>query len=550
MTGGTAIGQYLIDRLHGLGVEHVFGVPGDYVLGFFGLLAQSPLKVINTCDEQGAGFAADAYARLRGLGVVCITYCVGGLKVANTTAQAYAEKSPVVVISGAPGVRERVKNPLLHHKVRDFDTQLNVFQQFTVDAAVITNPEVAFEQIDRVLAAAMRYKRPVYIELPRDVVAMPGARDHAYREPADTSDPDALQEGIQEAVAMVRAARQPVIIAGVELHRFGLQGKLLELLDRSRIPVAATVLSKSVISEAHPCYLGVYEGAVAHEAVRDYVETSDCLLLLGAPMSDMDLGINTAHLDVGHSVYATSERFSIRHHVYEQVLLADVLQGLIDADLGPRTIPEDMPHPEVPHGFTPDPGRRITVRRLLHRLNAFITEEAAADTILIADVGDALFASLDLYIPKATDYLSPAYYTSLGFAVPAAIGAQMAAPHQRPLVIVGDGAFQMTGMELATIVRYGLDPIIIVLNNGGYTTERPMLDGPFNDILPWRYAELPRVLGAGRGFTVETEDDLERALTTARESPGEFSLLDVHLDRLDMSTALERLTSLLGKRVR
>src|SRR5215470_7981271 len=163
------ISQYLIERLHALGVRHVFGVPGDYVLGLLRELDKSALQVVNTCDEQGAGFAADAYARVRGLGAVCVTYCVGGLKVANTTAEAFAEQSPVVVISGAPGTNERAKNPLLHHKVRDFDTQLKVFEQLTVAATVLDDAQTACGEIDRVLAAAVRQRRPVYIELPRDM---------------------------------------------------------------------------------------------------------------------------------------------------------------------------------------------------------------------------------------------------------------------------------------------------------------------------------------------------------------------------------------------
>src|SRR5271167_1979788 len=121
MKSSPTIGEYLIQRLYAHGVRHVFGIPGDYVLGFYHQLCRSKLRLINTCDEQGAGFAADAYARVRGLGAVCVTYCVGGLKIANTTAEAFAEKSPVVVISGAPGVKERERNPLLHHKVREFD---------------------------------------------------------------------------------------------------------------------------------------------------------------------------------------------------------------------------------------------------------------------------------------------------------------------------------------------------------------------------------------------------------------------------------------------
>src|SRR5437867_3936833 len=181
------IGDYLIRQLYDHGVRHVFGIPGDYVLGFYDQLVHSKLTVVNTCDEQGAGFAADAYARVRGLGAVCITYCVGGLKVANTTAEAFAEKSPVVVISGAPGIQEREKNPLLHHKVREFDTQAKVFKQLTVASTVLSDPQIAFQEIDRVLHAAVRFKRPVYIELPRDLVAVAGIPHHIPHEIHETS---------------------------------------------------------------------------------------------------------------------------------------------------------------------------------------------------------------------------------------------------------------------------------------------------------------------------------------------------------------------------
>src|SRR3989442_10333648 len=159
MKTSPSIGQYLIERLYAHGVRHVFGIPGDYVLGFYDQLAHSKLQVINTCDEQGAGFAADAYARVCGLGAVCVTYCVGGLKLANTTAEAFAEQSPVVVISGAPGMKEREKNPLLHHKVREFDTQAKVFKQLTVASAVLSDPQTPCQDTDRVLRAALRVKR-------------------------------------------------------------------------------------------------------------------------------------------------------------------------------------------------------------------------------------------------------------------------------------------------------------------------------------------------------------------------------------------------------
>src|SRR5438094_1775117 len=193
MKKATSIGDYLIQRLYAHGVRHVFGIPGDYVLGFYDLLERSPLQIVNTCDEQGAGFAADAYARVRGLGAVCVTYCVGGLKVANTTAEAFAEKSTVVVISGAPGMKEREKNPLLHHKVREFDTQKKVFEQLTIASTVLSDPQIAFQEIDRVLHAALRYKRPVYIELPRDMIAKSGIEHHTTPEIHERSDVKSLR---------------------------------------------------------------------------------------------------------------------------------------------------------------------------------------------------------------------------------------------------------------------------------------------------------------------------------------------------------------------
>jgi len=308
------ISSYLIHKLYTHGVRHIFGVPGDYVLGFYKELENSRVEVINTCDEQGAGFAADAYARVSGLGAVCVTYCVGGLKVANTTAQAFAEKSPVVVISGAPGTNERTKKPLLHHKIRDFDTQLKVFEQLTVASTVLNDPQTACSEIDRVFSACLRYKRPVYIELPRDMISVPASPPQQPHEVIRSSDPNALREALHEARDIINAAKKPVIIAGVELHRFGLQDMLLALLEESKIPVASTILSKSVIVENHPQYLGVYEGAMGREEVREYVESSDCLILLGVFMSDVNLGIFTAHLDQGKSISVTSEKVSIQYH--------------------------------------------------------------------------------------------------------------------------------------------------------------------------------------------------------------------------------------------
>ena len=385
MKASFSIGEYLIQRLYAHGVRHVFGIPGDYVLGFYDLLSRSKLRLINTCDEQGAGFAADAYARVRGLGAVCVTYCVGGLKVTNTTAEAFAEKSPVVIISGAPGMKEREKNPLLHHKVREFDTQKKVFEQLTIASAVLSDPQTAFQEIDRVLHAALRFKRPVYIELPRDLVAVPGIPHHKTPEIHERSDSRSLREALTEAEHMIDEARQPVILADVEVHRFGLQDQLLQLAHKTNIPVAATVLGKSVIGEHHPFYLGVYEGAMGREDVRHYVESSDCVILLCAFMTDINLGIYTAHLDPARSISATSEKLSIRYHTYEDVRFKDFVGGLLRLRLRRRKLGK-IPRPVqiTPRSAlaTPFSRKPLTVRRLFERLNAFLSDS----TVVVADV--------------------------------------------------------------------------------------------------------------------------------------------------------------------
>jgi TPP-dependent 2-oxoacid decarboxylase len=540
------ISRYLLERLHAYGVRHIFGIPGDYSIGFYKAITRSGLlEAVNTCDEQGAGFAADAYARTVGLGACCLTYAVGGLKAVNTTAEAYAEKSPVVIISGAPGVGERLRGPHLHHIVRDFDSQLKVYQEVTVACTVLENPATAFSEIDRVLSAALRYKRPVYIEIPRDMFNVAGEPEHiptAFHLPV--SNPDALQEAVREAVALIEASEKPVIMADVEVKRFGLEHTLLRLVEATNIPFVTTVLSKGMLSERHPLFLGVYQGALSHTATREYVESSDCVIMLGAMMTDINLGLFTASIDPARSIYVSSEKAAIFHHAFEQVTMDGFVDGLTAANLTRRNA-DGLPHPDAPAPFVPDAGKTLSVPRLFEAINAFVDD----DTAVVADTGESLYFSGDLLIHNEAEYYSPGYYTSVGFAVPAALGAQLGDRRKRPLVLVGDGAFQMTGVELSSIVRAGLNPIVVVFNNGGYGTERPLDSGPHVELLRWNYARFVDVLQAGRSFVVRTEDELSAALQQARAADDQFSLLDVHLASGDYSAAFERFLALFAKGV-
>jgi indolepyruvate decarboxylase len=368
-----------------------------------------------------------------------------------------------------------------------------------------------------------------------------------------------MQEALAEATAMINSSKQPVIIAGVEIHRFALQDKILQLAYKTNIPIVATILSKSVISEDDPYYIGVYQGAMGHPFVKKFVESSDCLILLGALMTDINFSISSTPIEQSKSIYVTSEKLSIKHHSFENVLLQDFLTGLLGAKLERKDFElvrkqglmsnsnsSSNSNNNIDKHFLATRNKRITVKRLFERLNLSIAD----NVVIIADVGDSLFGALDLTMHGKVEFLSPAYYCSMGFAVPAAIGSQLANPNLRPIVIVGDGAFQMTGMEISTISRFELNPIIIILNNSGYGTERPMLDGPFNDVLPWNYHRIPEIIGKGKGFSVQTESQMDESLTAAEKIYfKDLCILDVHLDVYDGSPALQRLTESLGKKV-
>jgi indolepyruvate decarboxylase len=539
------IGSYLIERLTALGVKHVFGIPGDYILSLYKLIDESPIRLVGVTREDNAGFAADAYARINGLGCICVTYCVGGLSTCNSIAGAYAEKSPVIVLAGSPGMSERAHNPLLHHKVKGFETQFEVFQKITAASAVLDRPETAFSEIDRVLEAAVRYKRPVYLELPRDQVNARQIVPHRPPEGLPPSDPAALREAIDEAAALLESAKRPVILADVEIHRFGLQGALLALAEATGIPIATTILGKSVISEAHPLFAGVYEGAMGRAEVTELVESADCLLMLGCFLTDINLGIWTAKLDAAKCIDATSEGLRIKHHHYCNVRLDDFINGLFERRLKVARTP--VPRGSHPFAASVKAAARdkLTSAVLFARLNRMLAK--FTDMTVIADIGDSLFGAADLEMHRHTEFLSPAYYTSMGFGLPAAVGASMANPDARILVIVGDGAFQMTGMEISTIARHRLNPIVVVVNNHGYTTERFLLDGTFNDLQDWAYHKVPDVVGAGLGLEVRTVGELDRALAAAVENLASFSLINAHLDPYDRSPALDRLAERLSK---
>jgi TPP-dependent 2-oxoacid decarboxylase len=456
------LGQFLFEYLYRRGVRHSFGLPGDFALPTFTWLEKSKIQSITMTHEPAAGFAADAYSRINGIGLVCVTYCVGGLNVLNAVAGAYAEKSPVVVVSGAPGRKDREKDPLLHHKVKTFETQRRIYDEVTVASTVLLDEQHAASEIVRCVEACLRHKRPVYIEVPHDMVDREIPITGIPPAEAKKSDPHTLEAALSETLSLIRAAKKPVILAGVELARYRTARLVVRMAERMNIPIAADLLSKSAVPENHPLYIGVYGGAMSSdEHVRSYVESADLVLMLGTFITDMSMGFYTAKLDRRRTVLATTERVSVQYHRYDSIQFRDFLEALAAAKIKPKRFIHPNPC------ALPEPLKYLERSHALNMVDVFRILSLRLDEhcCVIADIGDALFGAVGIRSARQAQFIAPAYYMSMGLAVPASIGVAMAAKRLRPYVLVGDGAFQMTGVEISTIVRLGLNPIIIVLNN-------------------------------------------------------------------------------------
>ncbi len=539
------VSEFLVDRIENLGVKHIFGVPGDYVLKLYNLFSESKkLEVVNTTDEAHAGFAADAYGRVHGAGCVMVTYNVGALKIANAVACAYAERSPLIVISGSPGMNERQEGMLLHHMVGAFESQKEVFERWTCDQAVLTDPTTAGYQIDKVLQSMMAYKQPIYIELPRDVAEQNISYDVYVQETpsAPKSDTDSLEECLQEVYGLIQEAENPVILAGVELSRFGLGKNLAMFAEATNIPVATTLLSKSVVNEQNSFFAGVYMGSASQEYTKKLVEESDCLIMLGVMLTDMTLAFKPAVFKKKQTINVCVESTDICNHSYKNVKFDDFCDAFL------RLRPTPKRKIELPQNrkqtFSQETGKKLKTARFFQKIDSILNDGMA----VCVDVGDVMFGAADLTMHHSNHFICDAFYTSMGFSIPAALGVQTAFPKVRPIVLIGDGAFQMCFSEISTIANRGLNPIIFVLNNGGYSTERFLIDGPFNDINNWNYHKVGEIFGNCEGTVVHTEDELENAVKLAIQSK-KVSVINVVVDKNDVSEPLLRMTAHLQEKI-
>ena len=530
------LGDYLVAYLRKVGVTHLFGIPGDLVIQLFMKFGQPRhMQVMTFSHEPGAGFAVDGYARATGkIGVLCVTYGAGGHNVVNPVAGSFSERVPILVISGGPGEEKRKLGVLIHHQAKEIESQFRIYQELTCAARVIDDAATAAASVDEVVRAVRLHQQPGYIEIhqdmvereievPREVLEWDGTLAHAH------SDPRKVEEAARDTTARFNRARKPAAIIGIETFRYKLTREIVELGEKMGVPCMTTVLAKGAFPMDHPQYMGVNIGPISPPPIRERVDEADLVLNLGTLLTDMNLGSRLPHLPREKSIWAVQNKVDISYHTYTEVTLRDYVKALLKAPL--RQHHEKVEYCDNLAPQPPGDARQIQVSDMLWEVNKFL--QGRKGYMVVAESGDMLFAGLDIKVGHCGTYLAQGYYASMGFGVPGALGAQIGTG-QRPLILCGDGAFQMTGPEICHAPRYKLNPIVILMNNGGWGIFRPVTERQDLLALPsWPYAQLAEAWG-GRGFYVQTVGELRAALAEADQIPS-FVLIEVRVDPYDLS---------------
>ncbi|MDD5030637.1 MAG: indolepyruvate/phenylpyruvate decarboxylase [Rhodoferax sp.] len=524
--------EQLLTALKRHGARQIFGIPGDFALPYFRIIEESKILPLYTLShEPGVGFAADAAARINAsLGVAAVTYGAGALNMINSVAAAFAEKSPLVVLSGGPGKNESRSGLLLHHQAKTLDSQFQIFKEITCDQCRLDDADRAPADIARVLASCLRHSEPVYIEIPRDMVAMPCAA--VVPEVPQAVDPDALDACVDEILARLAQAKSPVLMAGVEVRRYGLEDKVAALSRRLGLPVVTSFMGRGLLAEQDAPLIGTYMGVAGLPEVTHLVESSDGLFLLGEIICDTNFAVSETKIDMRKTIQALNGQVNIGYHTYARLPLAAVVNRMLARVSGPDKAFHVTPQ-HFPTGLPADQ-QSITPTDIATAVNDLMVRHGKMP--IASDMGDCLFTAMEI---NHTALVAPGYYATMGFGVPAGLGLQ-AATGERPLILVGDGAFQMTGWELGNCRRYGWDPIVIVFNNASWEMLRTFQpESGFNDLDHWGFAEIASGLG-GDGVRVGTRAELHTALEHAVATRGKFQLIEVTIPRGVLSSTLQR----------
>ena len=550
------VAEYLVARLQQIGVEHVFTIPGDYAAPFIDALDLAKgIERIPNINELGCGYAADGYARFRGVGAACVQYGVGTFSLLNCVAGSYTEFLPVAIISSSPGATDRIleeeENIIFHHSTGELLADRNVMDNVTVASIVVTDANAAPAQIDAALTAMLTHRRPVYIEVIKSAwklcCSAPEGRLSAQIIPSDT---DATEAAVEAAWQRISAAERPVLFFGIEIHRLGLQPLAQQLVDASGLLFTTTSLAKTLLDERQPSFAGTYAGPASPDSTNDLMLESDCVLALGTIITDDYLAIMASSFSKMIRVSHGETRVGLAY--YREVQLKDFLSGLIARfELQERSAqvavrPQNHPVP-VDNSIT------LTYNIFYDMLSAWLAAEALLDSsVLVLGESTSLYVFGNLFGLPANSFVSQAAWGSLGHETGSALGVALCSG-KRPFVVAGDGGFMMVCQELSSLAMQKSNAVVFVLSNRAYAIEQAFVsldafkpDGKFAayDLLPtWDYIALAQAFGA-KGFSALTASDLTTVLAEIKDLTGQPALIEIVIPQKDLAPQLERLAQL------
>ena len=549
------VSTYLLDRLSELGIEHIFGVPGDYNLAFLDdVLAHEKLEWVGNCNELNAAYAADGYARIKGIAALITTFGVGELSAINGVAGSYAENVPIIKITGTPPTTVMENGALVHHTLGDgkFDHFSYMYREITVAQTDLT-AEHAAEEIDRVLRACWDEKRPVHINLPIDVYNKPINKptEPILHKPV-VSNKETLDKMLLHATSIINSAKKPVILADFEVNRFHVEEYLHQFVEKTGFPIATLSMGKGIFPEKHPQFIGIYTGDVSSPYLRKRIDESDCIISIGVKLTDTITGGFTQGFTKEQVIEIHPYTVKIIDKKYGPVIMQDVLQHLSDSiEHRSEEVLEIKPFISESSLFTEEftPKKQIvTQKRFWQQMYHFLRE----NDILIVEQGTPFFGSAAIPLPSNTTYVAQPLWGSIGYTLPALLGTQLADLSRRNILIIGDGSFQVTAQELSTILRQNLKPIIFLINNNGYTVERAIhgQNQPYNDIQIWDYTKLANVFGSEekcQTFKVKNEIELAEVLMDITLNKNQLIFIEVVMNQGDQPELLAKLGERFGK---
>jgi alpha-keto-acid decarboxylase len=551
MSKAYTVVDYLLERLSELGADRIFGVPGDFTLTMLDHIERDErVQWVGCANELGAGYAADGYARIRGIGVLCTTFGVGELSAINAIAGSYAEHVPVVHLVGAPARAVQSAGERTHHSLGTGD--FGVFARMTsevVCAQAALDENNACAEIDRVLHSVITHRQPGYLVLPSDLTEL------EVRPPAEplagagnVTDPDALRRFAAAAGDLMENASRAALLADVFVYKMGAQENLRALIDAGNLPHATLLWGRRVVNEAHPAYLGIYNGAASAPEVREAIEDSEVLIQAGVRFTDLTSGFFTQQLALERLINVGARSSSVAGKQYGPIGLADALDALRDicAARGPFAAHRAAPVQERVVQETGN-GKPLSQEALWDVVSAALRP----GDLVIAEQGTSFYGMGSHRLPDDTVFIGQPLWASIGYTLPALLGAALAAPQRRPVLLIGDGSAQLTIAELGTMIRQHVNALIVVVNNDGYTVERA-IHGPeatYNDIAHWDWTALPAALGKGChcfSARVSTVGQLRDALATAATFNDRLALIEAVVPRLDVPPLLRALAEAAG----